>query len=68
MTYRNDLIKGKMAQLGISVEKLAEMTGLAPNTISKVRQGLDARLSTLSTIADALDMPLAELFADREAA
>lgn len=62
MSYRNDLIRGLMAQKGIRIEDLSEKTQLSVNTISKVRQGKDIRVSTLSKIADALGVEARDLF------
>lgn len=61
MRYRNDLIKGKMAQLDISAEKLADIIGFNVKTVHKVKRGEDVRFSTLATIARALNMKLSEI-------
>lgn len=68
MLYRSDLIKGKMAQLDISVEQLAEKSNLAPNTISKARNGGNVTVETLTVIAENLQLPLDELFKQESAA
>jgi transcriptional regulator with XRE-family HTH domain len=68
MRYRNDLIKGKMAQLDISVEQLAEKTELAINTIINVRKGGNVTVETLAVIAESLQLPLDQLFRQEGAA
>jgi transcriptional regulator with XRE-family HTH domain len=64
--YRNDLIKGKMAQLGFTVETLAEKTKLSTDTISRVRNGDNTSIEKLKVIAEALELPMPELFKTAE--
>jgi Predicted transcriptional regulator len=62
MSYRNDLIKGKQAQLDLTVEELAAKSGLGKSTIQKIRLGQNIKIDTLEQIAAALDLDIAELF------
>ena len=53
--YRNELLKGRMAELGKTVEGLAAETGLAVGTISAIRNGrANITLTSLRTIAEAV--------------
>lgn len=67
MSYRNDLIKGKMAELGETVESLSKKTGLSAFTISRARQAGNLSVETLRQIADALDLPMSDLFKEKVA-
>ena len=61
--YRNDLIKGAMAANDITVEALCGLTGLAPDTLRRVRNGEpNITLTSLMAVADALGLSLEELF------
>jgi DNA-binding Xre family transcriptional regulator len=64
MNYKNDLIRGKMAMLSISAEKLADKTGFNVKTVHKVRHGEDVKVSTLATVTRALDMKLSDIVVD----
>jgi transcriptional regulator with XRE-family HTH domain len=66
--YKNNLIRGKMAELGFTVESLSEKTKLSTETISRVRNGGNVNIETLTTVASALDIPMPELFEQRSAA
>ena len=60
--YRNEKIKGKMAELGFTVETLSQKTGLSTKTVTNVRNGENVNVETLSTVAAALEIPMPELF------
>ena len=60
--YRNDKIRGKQAELGLSNEELAEKAGVNPNTVSAIRSGKVVRTDTLQKVADALGLTMEELF------
>jgi transcriptional regulator with XRE-family HTH domain len=61
--YRNDIIKAVMTAQEISVDALAEATGLSTTTVSKIRNGSpDIALKPLTLIADELGVSLATLF------
>ena len=58
-------VKKTMKDKGIKTVFLSEKTGLSSATIAKARQGTsiaECRLSTLGRIANALDVPVKELF------
>lgn len=61
MIYRNDKIKGAMAEKGFTLETLGKKTGLNPMTISAVRNGKSVRIDTLKAVADALGLKFSEL-------
>lgn len=64
--YRNDLIKGAMAEKGFNREKLAEMTKLSVATLSSIRNGsVSVTLVNLMTVAAALGLSMQELFTPR---
>jgi transcriptional regulator with XRE-family HTH domain len=67
--YRDDKIRSVMAARRISISQLAEMTGLSRATLSPLCDGKaeDPKLSTLKSVADALAIPLAELFEKEQA-
>lgn len=59
------LIVRHRKQRGFTLDQLAAKSGVAASSIYRVEQGLHAspRADTLSKIADALDIPLADVFA-----
>jgi transcriptional regulator with XRE-family HTH domain len=61
--YRNDLIKGAMAQKGFTKDALKRKTGLSTDTLRRIRAGeTNITLSNLMIVAGALDLPMQELF------
>ena len=50
-----DQIKMSRAALGWGVRELAVKTGVPANTISKIENGSDARVSTLTTIQKTIE-------------
>lgn len=67
--YRNDLIKGAMAQKDITKERLKELTGLSTDTLRRIRQGeTNITLSNLMTVAAALELPMQQLFEPKQGA
>lgn len=61
--YRNDLIRGKMAQMGKTIEVLKDEVKLSPDTIVKIRKGdTGVSVGNLQKIAAALEIPMSELF------
>lgn len=56
--YRNDLIKGKMAELG----KTTDDFKVHRNTVSNIRNGADVKISTLKSVVEELDLSLVEIF------
>jgi transcriptional regulator with XRE-family HTH domain len=66
--YRNEKIRGKMAELGFTIETLSQKTGISQKTITNVRNGLNTNVETLSAIAEALEIPMSELFTQRSVA
>jgi transcriptional regulator with XRE-family HTH domain len=63
--YRNDKIKGKQAELGWSVEELADRAGVNPNTVSAIRSGKPVRTPSLEAVAAALGLQMAEVYAPK---
>lgn len=62
MDYR---IKEILKEKGISQKDLAEKLGISPPSLSQSLNG-NATINLLEKIADALGVPLFELFAERE--
>lgn len=60
--YRDDLIRAAQAALKKTNEELAELSGLSVGTISAIRNGGDARVSSLRKVASALGVPMQQLF------
>jgi len=54
-------IRTARQRAGITQQALAERAGLALKTLSRIENGEDMNLSTLTAIAAALDIPLGEL-------
>jgi transcriptional regulator with XRE-family HTH domain len=63
--YRNDKIRGKQAEKGWSVEELAERAGINVNTVSAIRNGKPVRTPSLEAVAEALDLPMSEVYAPK---
>jgi transcriptional regulator with XRE-family HTH domain len=57
-----------MAELGFTIETLSQKTGISQKTITNVRNGLNTNVETLSAIAEALEIPMSELFTQRSVA
>lgn len=68
MIYRNDLINKKIEDEGLTIEGLAEMADLNKNTIVKVRDGKEIKVTTLRKVADTLNIPMNELFEEKQPA
>lgn len=60
--YRTDLLRLRLAELNWTQEKLAEVSQLNPNTISKIMAGGIVKVDTLNAVANALQIPLSDLF------
>lgn len=60
--YRNDKIRGKQAELGLSNEDLAEKAHVNANTVSAIRNGKTVRTDSLEKVVSALGMTMAEIF------
>jgi transcriptional regulator with XRE-family HTH domain len=54
--------------LGFTIETLSQKTGISQKTITNVRNGLNTNVETLSAIAEALEIPMSELFTQRSVA
>jgi transcriptional regulator with XRE-family HTH domain len=59
--YRNDKIRGKQAELGMSVEELADKAGVNPNTVSAIRGGKTVRTDSLEKVVKALGMTMLDV-------
>lgn len=56
-------LKRRRGELGMTLDQLAERAKLTPNYIGTIENGYrDPSLSTLSSLADGLGVPLGELF------
>jgi DNA-binding XRE family transcriptional regulator len=64
--YRNDKIKGKQAELGLSNEELAERADVNANTVSAIRMGKTVRTDSLEKVIVALGLSAVEVFEPRE--
>jgi transcriptional regulator with XRE-family HTH domain len=60
--YRSDKIKGKQAELGLSVEQLARRAEVNPNTVSAIRNGRSVTTGSLEKVINALGLKPAEVF------
>jgi transcriptional regulator with XRE-family HTH domain len=60
--YRKEKIRGKQAELGLSVAELAEKAGVDPNTVSAIRNGKTVRMVSLEKVINALGLTPAEVF------
>jgi transcriptional regulator with XRE-family HTH domain len=61
--YRNDLIKGAMAEKDITRDRLKELTGLSTDTLRRIRKGeTNITLTHLISVATALDLSMQKLF------
>lgn len=67
-SYRDDLIRAAQAALKKTNEELAELSGLSTGTISAIRNGGDARVSSLRKVASALGVPMPQLFEPKQEA
>lgn len=59
--YRNELINAAMGERRMTVEELAELSNTNKNTISKVRDGRDVKVSTLHKVAAPLNIKPSDL-------
>ncbi len=68
--YRHDLIRAAMAVRFLSATQLADQLGMSHVTVRQIRDGQarNPELASLQKIADALELSLAELFQEQEAA
>ena len=64
--YRNDLIRGKISQLGYTAQTFADAANLNHNTVSRLREGRDVKVSTLVKAAETLRMTMDEIFSPLE--
>ena len=58
-------VKELCRQRGIQLKDLAKEMGIAPESLSRAING-NPQLSTITSIADNLDIPISELFAIKE--
>lgn len=66
--YRNDKIRGKQAELGLSVEQLARRAEVNPNTVSAIRNGKSVTTGSLEKVINALGLKPADVFEPKPAA
>jgi len=60
--YRSGKIKGKQAELGLSVAALAVKAGVAPNTVSAIRNGKSVRADSLEKVRKALELSPTDVY------
>lgn len=61
--YRNDLIKGAMAEKGLRVEDVAREANLSITTVSFIRNGdQNVKLQSLKAVADVVGLSMEQLF------
>jgi transcriptional regulator with XRE-family HTH domain len=66
--YRTDVINGAMGAQRLTNEAVAEKAGVAPKTVSAVRNGdPNVGVPTLKKIADALGLTMQQIFEERAA-
>lgn len=60
------VVRGHMERAGVTVQAMAEKTGLSPQTIMRARGPMITRctLGTLATIAAALGVKVKDLFSE----
>lgn len=60
---RGKIIEQRLAQMNLSVESVAEVSGISAPTIYDIISGdtSDPRVSTLARLAEALDLPMSTL-------
>ncbi|HWQ32572.1 MAG TPA: helix-turn-helix transcriptional regulator [Blastocatellia bacterium] len=64
MTYRDDKLRARAAALKLSQKDIAQMTGIYQANICRIFNGQNPnpKIGTLSAIAEALGLEMAELF------
>jgi transcriptional regulator with XRE-family HTH domain len=67
-SYRDDLIRAEQAAQKKTNEDLAGLSGLSVGTISAIRNGGDARVSSLRKVVSALGVPMPRLFEPKQEA
>jgi transcriptional regulator with XRE-family HTH domain len=60
--YRPEKIRGKQAELGLSVDELAEKAGVNPNTVSAIRNGKSVTTDSLEKVINALGLNPIDVF------
>ncbi len=60
-------VKEKKKKKGMTAKELASKIGISEGALSQsIREGANPNLQTISKIADALNVPLSELFSDSQ--
>lgn len=61
--YRDDKIRGRQAELGLSVHEVAARAGVNVNTLTAIRKGKKVKVDTLEKVVIlGLGMTMAEVF------
>lgn len=55
LKHIGEKIHNEREKIGISVYRLAQVSGIAPNLLTKIEEGRSCRVDTLSKIWDAFD-------------
>jgi transcriptional regulator with XRE-family HTH domain len=66
--YRNEKIRGKQAELGLSNEELAAKAGVNVNTVSAIRLGKSVSITSLTAVVGALGLTMADVFEEKPSA
>lgn len=67
MGYRNDLLKGSKAERDMSVEKIADQSGVSKNTVSKILNGaLNVTMQNVLAVCSAVEFPPHRLFEQKQ--
>lgn len=62
MHYRADLINEAMGRERLTNERVAQMAHVTPKVVSAIRNGKIVTITSLKAVADALNIPMSELF------
>jgi transcriptional regulator with XRE-family HTH domain len=60
--YRNDKIRGKQAELDLTVDQLAMRAGVSDRTVSAIRKGMPVSSTSLERVVEALQMTMVEVY------
>jgi DNA-binding XRE family transcriptional regulator len=65
-TYRDDKIRGRMAELELTVDEVAAKAGVSNKTVIAIRKGAHVSTMSLERVALALGLPMWAVYAPRE--
>lgn len=67
MLYRADLIKERLSESGMTIERLCQKTGLSNETIWRIKNGHNTTMVNLQKVANVLGLKLSDLVTDKAA-